>query len=112
DPLHEPNARVWVGGEGASIEVRKENLAAALRLVAEALREPAFLAAEFEEMKRAAITAAEAQRTDPAALAGVRLARHLHLYPKGHPLYTPTIEERIDRLGAATLRAAQTRYRR
>src|SRR5258708_9048195 len=81
-----------------------------MRSVAEALREPAFGAAEFEEMKRAAITGAEALGPDPAALAGVRLARHLQLYPKGHPLYTPTIEERIDRLRAATLGDAEACY--
>jgi zinc protease len=111
DAFDKLNATVAVGGAGASIEVRRENLASALRLVAEALREPAFPAAEFEEMKRATITAAEAQRTDPAALAGVRLARHLQRYPKGHPLYTPTIEERIDKLRAATLGDAEACYR-
>jgi len=111
DAFDKLNATVSVGGEGASIEVRKENLAGALRLVAEALREPAFPPAEFDEMKRAAITGAEAQRTDPAALAGVRLARHLHLYPKGHPLYTPTIEERIEKLRAAKLGDAEACYR-
>jgi len=111
DAFDKLNATVSVGGEGASIEVRKENLAGALRLVAEALREPAFPPAEFDEMKRAAITGAEAQRTDPAALAGVRLARHLHLYPKGHPLYTPTIEERIEKLRAARLGDAEACYR-
>src|SRR5688500_8803813 len=36
------NASVSVGGEGASIEVRGENLIPTLKLVAEALREPAF----------------------------------------------------------------------
>ena len=46
DAFDKLNATVSVGGEGASIEVRKENLAAALRLVAEALREPSFPAAE------------------------------------------------------------------
>src|SRR3954453_22972583 len=77
--------RGGVGGCGASVEVRRENLPAALRLVAEALREPSFPAAEFDEMKRAALTAAEGQRGDPGALAGVRLARHLYAYPEGHP---------------------------
>src|SRR3989442_3333283 len=111
DAFDKLNATVSVGGQGASIEVRKENLAAALRLVAEALREPVFPPAEFDEMKRAAITGAEAQRTDPAALAGVRLARHLQLYPKGHPFYTPTIEERIEKLRAARLGDAEACYR-
>jgi len=105
------NANVSVGGDGASIEVRRENLAAALRLVAEVLREPAFSPAEFEEMKRAAITGAEAQRTDPSALAGNRLARHLQAYPAGHPHYTPSIDERIDMMREAKLEDAVACYR-
>src|SRR5688500_6743545 len=105
------NASVAIGGEGASIEVRGENLIPTLRLVAEALREPAFAREEFEEMKRAALTGAEAQRNEPASLAGVRLSRHLHVYPPGHPHYTPTVEERIGWLRSATLDDARACYR-
>ena len=88
------NATVSVTGEGITLEVRRENLEPALRLAAEVLREPAFSPHEFEEMKRAALTGAESQRTDPSALASLQLARHLAAYPKGHPHYTPDIEER------------------
>jgi zinc protease len=105
------NASVSLGGEGASIEVRGENLIPALRLAAEALREPAFSPQEFEEMKRAALTGAEAQRNEPASLAGVRLARHLHEYAPGHPHYTPTVEERIALMRKATLEDALACYR-
>ena len=105
------NASVSVGGEGASIEVRGENLIATLRLVAEALREPAFSPQEFEEMKRAALTGAEAQRNEPSSLAGVRLARHLHEYAPGHPHYTPTVDERIELMRKATLEDAAACYR-
>ena len=105
------NASVSVSGEGVSLEVRGENLIPALRLAAEALRQPAFARAEFEEMKRAALTGAEAQRNEPYSLAGVRLARHLNAYPLGHPHYTPTIDERIGWLRAATLEDALACYR-
>jgi zinc protease len=111
DAFDRLNATVSIGGEGASIEVRRENLAAALRLAAEVLREPAFPPAEFDEMKRSALTGAESQRGDPAALAGVRLARHLQAYPEGHPHYTPTIEERIGWMRKATLQDAAGCYR-
>jgi zinc protease len=111
DAFDQLNASVSIGGDGASIEVRRENLAAALRLAAEALREPAFPATEFEEMKRAALTGAESQRGDPGALAGVRLARHLYAYPEGHPHYTPTIEERIGWMRKVTLQDAVSCYR-
>jgi len=111
DALDRLNASVSLGEHGASIEVRRENLIPALGLVAEALREPAFPAAEFEEMKRAALTGAQSQLSDPSAVASVRLARHLHAYPEGHPHYTPTLEERIEKMRATTLEDAQACYR-
>ena len=111
EELDRLNASVSVGGDGASIEVRRENLPAALRLAAEILREPAFPEAEFEEMKRAAITGAEGQRNDPSSQASVQLSRHLQVYPKGHPHYTPTIDERLESLRAAKLEDAKTCYR-
>jgi len=111
DAFEKLNASVAIGGDGASIEVRGENLVPALRLVAEVLREPSFPASEFEEMKRAALAAAEDQRSDPSALAGTRLARHLQDYPRGHPYYTPSVEERIEQISRAKLADATACYR-
>jgi zinc protease len=111
DAFDKLNASVSIGADGASIEVRKENLTETMRLVAEALREPTFPAEEFEELKRAALTTAEAQRGDPSALAGVQLARHLHAYPAGHPHYTPTVDERIQWIRKTTLKDAVDCYR-
>ncbi len=105
------NAAVSVGGDGASVEVRRENLIASLRLVAEVLREPVFPPSEFDEMKRAALTGAEESRSEPGAQAGTRLARHLQGYPSGHPRYTPSIEERIEWLRRVTLQDAVACYR-
>ena len=111
DAFDRLNAAVSIGGDGASIEVRSENLVPSLKLVAEVLREPAFLAEEFEELKRAALTGAEQQRSDPAALAHVQLQRHLQAYPKGHPHYTPTVDERMEGMRATTLEDAARCYR-
>jgi len=105
------NARVSVGAEGASVEVRSENLLPALALVAEALREPSFPASEFEELKRAALTGTQAQLSDPGANAEVRLSRHLERYPVGHRNYTPTIQERISWIRKTTLKDAESCYR-
>ena len=111
DAFDKLNASVAIGGEGASVEVRGDKLVPTLRLIAEAMREPSFPAAEFEEMKRAALAFAEEQRSDPQALAGLQLARHLQEYPRGHPLYTPTVEERIELLKKTTLDDAIACYR-
>jgi zinc protease len=111
DAFEKLNASVAVSGEGASLQVRRENLAPALRLIAEVLKEPSFPPEEFDELKRAALLGAESQRSDPSALAGVQLARRLDDYPKGHPNYTPSIDERIALLKAATLDDAKACYR-
>jgi zinc protease len=111
DALARLNASVAVSGEGASIEVRSAQLDETLRLVAEALEQPSFPPGEFAELKRASLTAVEAQRSDPAAIAELQLARHLSPYPKGHPLYTETVEEQLENLQAAKLDDAERCYR-
>ena len=107
EALDRLKASVSVGTEGASLTVRRGELEAALRLAAEMLREPAFPPAEFEELKRAALTGAEAGRGDPASLAAERLSRHLSPYPRGHWLYSPTTDERIENLKQVTLEDAR-----
>ena len=110
DALDKLKASVSVGTEGASIEVRRGELEAALRLAAEMLRQPAFPASEFEELKRSALTSAESSRGDPSALATERLSRHLSPYPRGHWLYTPSTDERIEDLKRVTLEDAKRCY--
>ncbi len=104
------NARVSISGEGFSLEARGENLVPALRLAAEAMREPSFPASEFDELKRAALSDAQEQLSDPGANAEVRLSRHLEPYPAGHRNYTPTIPERIEWIKKTTLKDAQGCY--
>ena len=47
----------------------------------------------------------------PSVRAEIRLERHLQVYPPGHPLYTPTVEERLKRIQATTLGDAASCYR-
>ena len=110
DAFDKLKANVSVGASGASIDARRAQLDDTLRLVAEVLREPAFPASEFEELKRAALTGAEAQRGDPSAIAGERLARHLSPWPRGHWNYVESTDERITELKAATLEEARRCY--
>ncbi|HET9735931.1 MAG TPA: pitrilysin family protein [Burkholderiales bacterium] len=107
DAFDRLKATVSVSADGASIETQREHLEETLRLVAEALRRPSFPATEFEELKRASLTSAETQRSDPSALASEQLQRHLTPYPKGHWLYVQSVEERIAALKATTLEDAR-----
>ena len=103
DEFDRLKASVGVSGEGASIETLRPNLPAVLRLVAEVLREPAFPAGEFEQIKRSALTSIESQKSEPGALAGLQLGRHLNPYPPEHWLYTPTLDERMQRLQSVSI---------
>jgi zinc protease len=103
DAFERLKANVSAGVDGATVDTRREQLADALRLVAEVLREPAFPESEFEELKRASLTGAESRRGDPAALASEKLARHLNPYPRGHWLYTNSVDERLEEIKATTL---------
>ena len=110
DEFDRLSASVSVTVDGAGVETRREQLEGTLRLVAEVLREPSFPPAEFDELRRAALTGAESQKSDPSAIASERLQRHLAPYPRGHWLEPQTTEERIGALKSATLDDAQGCY--
>ena len=107
DDLDKLKARVSVfaGPNNAvvSIETTRENFPAVLRLAAEILREPAFSAKEFEQLKQEALAQIEEQRSQPQSVAGTAFSRHLNPYPKGDVRYTSTPEEDIAEVNAATL---------
>lgn len=111
DAFEKLKASVSVSADGASVQTQREFLADALHLVAEVLREPAFPPAEFEELRRSALTELESQRSDPGAIASEQLARHLQPYPRSHWLYTPTLDERAEALKTATLEQARACHR-
>ena len=70
-----------VNGQGANIQTTRENLEAALRLVAHVLKEPAFPESEFEQLRKQAITGLEARKAQPDTLAADLLAKHFNFYP-------------------------------
>lgn len=107
EALEKMNAHVSVNTEGATIDTQRAQFADALRLVAEILKEPVFPASEFAELKQAAITRIEGQRSDPGAIAGQRMGRYLSPYPKGHWLYVPTTDERIEALKQTSVADAE-----
>jgi zinc protease len=67
------------------------------------LRQPAFPASEFEQLRQLALTGIESQRSEPDAIAGNALARHTNIRPKGHVYYAATFDEQIAAYKAATL---------
>jgi zinc protease len=115
DEFDKLKARVYVGGSTtdawASIDTTRENLPAAMKLVAEILREPSFPQAEFDTLKQQRLAGYEEQKTQPDAILFNELSRHLNPYPKGDPRYTRTIEESIAEVQATKLEDAKQFYR-
>jgi zinc protease len=111
DELDRLKARMGVGGgaqgASASIETTRDNLPAVLRLAAEVLKEPAFPAADFEQIRAERLTYLELGRSDPQALASNRLFRALYPYPRGDVRAVPSLDEQIEDLKSVTL--AQTK---
>jgi zinc protease len=92
-----------VNGPGASFQTTRPNIVAAIRLAAHVLQEPAFPAAEFEQLKKRLITSIESSLSDPDARASEALERQFNIYPKGDPRYAPTMQESLDGFKAVTL---------
>ncbi|MFL6230111.1 MAG: M16 family metallopeptidase [Pyrinomonadaceae bacterium] len=115
DELDRLKARAFVfgGATQASVQIEtiRENLPAVMRLVAEILREPAFPATEFDQIKQEQLTFVEQQRSEPQQIAATAFNRHLSPYPKGDVRYVTTSDEDIADLNAATLDAAKQFYK-
>jgi zinc protease len=116
DEFDRLKARVNVGQPGppgvinASVETIRENLPAALKLLGEVLKDPAFDAREFTELKQEHLSDIEQQKSEPTMVAFTAFSRALSPWPKGHPRYTGTIDEQIADLNAAQLEQARKFY--
>jgi zinc protease len=78
-----------------NIESVRQNLPDVMKLVAEMLREAAFLADEFDRLKQEQLAQQEQFRREPQALAMSALNQHLNPYPKDDPRYVRTPDENI-----------------
>ena len=107
DELDRLKARVEISGGATavnvSIETIRENLPAVMRLVGEMLREPAFPASEFEQLRQEQLAGIEQQKSEPTTVAVTAIQRYLRPFPKGHVSYTATPDEEIAYLKSAKL---------
>ena len=100
-----------VGAVLASLKTTRENLVAAIGLLGEVMRSPSLPAAELETLRKERLAGLQRMRTDPQGLVFSELSRSLSPYPEDDVRYSPTIDERIERLGAVELDEIQQLYR-
>ncbi len=103
--------RLKMAGTFSKFETTKTNVVAAIELMGHIYRNPSFPSDEFEQLKKQAITGAEAQKSEPAAIAQEVLGKHFNLYQSGDPRYATSVEERIAGLTAVTLDQIKTFHR-
>lgn len=114
DEMDRLKARINVNGgptsASATIETTDANLPAALRLVAEILREPSFPENEFETVRQQQLAAIEGMRSEPQALAIQAFRRHQSPYKRGDVRYVGTPEEMMEDVKKPTLEDARKFY--
>ena len=99
------NGGVSGGSQGADISLssRRGELAAALTLAADILRNPAFPESEFEQLRLQAITGMEAGRKEPGTVVGEAMGAAFDPWPAGHPLHHKDFDTRMAELKALKL---------
>jgi len=111
DEFDRLKAQVSVGGNAESLNARitttRPNLAPALALVAEILREPSFPKDEFERLVSETLTGIESQKSEPGMVAQIALRQYTDPYPKGHVRHTSSLDEAIAAYKTAKVDEAQ-----
>ncbi|MBI3462979.1 MAG: insulinase family protein [Planctomycetes bacterium] len=115
DELDRNRAVLMASGDNGvatfSIQTKRQNLPAVLKLLEQVLREPSLPDDELEVLRRQQLAGLEQQLTDPQSLAMVRLRRTVSPYPKDDVRYIPTVEEEIERFKAVEREQIEQLYR-
>src|SRR5207302_8920973 len=107
DELDKLRARVSLSGSAGTLivtlECKRENLQAVLKLIAEVLREPTFPQSEFDILKRQRKETLEKGLVEPMQLAIQALSRKHKPHPKDAVRYLPTIPDATERRHVLTM---------
>jgi zinc protease len=90
-------------GAGASMTTTRQNLPEVMKLMAEILKEPAFLQSEFDQLKTETLANLENERSEPQSIAIRAMSIAFNKYPKGDTRYAGTLDEEIADVKAVTL---------
>ncbi|CDG84771.1 M16 family metallopeptidase [Janthinobacterium agaricidamnosum] len=103
EQLQDASDKLKISGSLYHFTTTRDNLDAALRLVAHVLREPSFPAGEFEQLRQQWIVGLEANRNDPQDVAMRAMDEYFNRYPKGDVRAVATYDEQVAQAQAATL---------
>jgi zinc protease len=95
--------KLKIAGSPTHFQTTRDNLPAALKLVAHVLREPSFPTAEFEQLRKQSLVSLDASRSEPTNVASRALNEHFDIYPKGDIRHETTLAEDMADIQAAKL---------
>jgi len=99
--------RLKISGGLTHFDTTRENLPAALKLVAHVLKEANFPQAEFDQLKQQTLVSLQSSRNEPGAVAQRALAVHFNIYPRGDVREETTLDQDIADVQAAKLADVQ-----
>lgn len=94
-----------------NVNTDKKNLAGALAVLDDMLRNPKFDEAEFDKAKLETKAQIETYKSDPQSLASIRMSQLTTSYPKGHPYFAASPDEQLEDLASTTLDDVKTFYK-
>ncbi len=107
DLLDKLKTSLYVSGNAADINITmstdKDNVNAALGLLADVLEHPSFDKTEYDKMLLDMKGEFEANQSDPQYIAFSVAGKKMTAYPKGHPLYPEDVEESLSDLQHVSL---------
>lgn len=101
-----------IGTVGASIESDRGNIVAAIELLGEILKGPAFAPDQFDTVIAQQLSRREQRLSDPRSRGMNALSRAMNPWPVDSIHYVPTLEEGIERLQSVSLGAVKDLYSR
>lgn len=114
DMLDQNKASLGASGSAGELsfvlQTKRDNLAGALDILRQILREPAFPASELEILKQGQRADLEQAQTDPQQLSLREVRRALSPYKVGDVRYMPTIQEEIALTDAVSITAVKQFY--
>ncbi|MDP5008678.1 MAG: insulinase family protein, partial [Glaciimonas sp.] len=111
EQLADASDKLNISGTPSQFQTTRDNLPAALNLIASIYKEPRFDAVEFEQLRKEALVGLEASRNEPSRLAREAIAQHYNQYPPGHWLAAQTLDEQIASYKAVTLEEVKAFYK-
>jgi zinc protease len=99
--------RLQMTGGVLGFQTNRSNLPAALRLLADLMRNANFPAPEFQQLQRELVTGLSSQLDNPEALSRDVLSTHFNTYPAGDPRHYIPLKQRIDTVAKTPLEAVK-----